>query len=148
MKQGLETSAPGGSRQMAVTALIVDDSNLSAQVIRYHLRSIGCTVIGEARNASEGLRLFRELKPDIITLDLMMPKIDTIDSMTMLRAVKQESRNTVVVVASVIPFEKTQSDFLDEGVLAYVIKPFNQFSFEPVRRKLIRAFPELSRTGT
>lgn len=148
MKQGLETSALRGPRGTAVTALIVDDSNLSAQVIRYHLRSIGCAIIGEARNASEGLRLFRELKPDIITLDLMMPKIGTIDSMTMLRTVKQESRETVVIVASVIPFERTQNDFLDEGVLAYVIKPFNQFSFEPVRRKLMRAFPHLSKTGT
>lgn len=128
---------------MAVTALIVDDSNLSAQVIRYHLRSVGCTVAGEAHNAAEGVKLFRRLEPNIITLDLMMPKIGEIDSMMLLRKVKKEAPQTVVIVISVIPFEKTKSDFLSEGVLAYIVKPFNQYSIELVRRKLEQAFPEL-----
>jgi len=42
---------------------------------------------------------------------------------------------------SAVPFEKTRDTFLNEGAMAYVIKPFNQFSFEPVRQKLQRAFP-------
>jgi hypothetical protein len=45
------------------------------------------------------------------------------------------------VVVSAVPFEKTRDTFLNEGATAYVIKPFSQFSFEPVRQKLQRAFP-------
>ncbi len=45
------------------------------------------------------------------------------------------------MVVSAVPFEKTRDTFLNEGAIAYVIKPFNQFSFEPVRQKLHRAFP-------
>ena len=132
---------------MTVTALIVDDSNLASDIIRYHLGAIGCTVAGVARNAAEGLKLFRKLKPRLITLDLMMPKVEGMDSMDMLRAVKKERPDTVVIVASVIPFQKTQNIFHDEGVLAYIVKPFNQYSFEPVRIKLMRAFPELARVA-
>lgn len=53
---------------MPVAALIVDDSNLASEIIRYHLIRIGCTVVGEARNAAEGLKFFRKLRPNLITL--------------------------------------------------------------------------------
>jgi len=128
---------------MPVAALIVDDTRLAAQVIRYHLEELGCMVVGEASNASEGLKLFRKFKPRLVTLDLMMPKVDGIDVLTMLRSVKREAPETVVIVVSAIPFQKTQDIFDQEGVLAYIVKPFNQYSFQPVRIKLLRAFPEL-----
>jgi DNA-binding response OmpR family regulator len=130
---------------MPITALVVDDSRMTAQIIQYHLDQIGCKVVGEASNAAEGLKLFRELKPDIVTLDLMMPKIEGIDSLMMLHTMKAERPEVVVVVVSVVPFEKTQNDFLKEGAMAYLVKPINQYSFDPVRVKLVRAFPELGR---
>jgi DNA-binding NarL/FixJ family response regulator len=129
---------------MAVTALIVDDSNVAIEIIRHHLKHAGCTIVGEAVNAAQGLAQARLLKPKVVTLDLMMPKVEDIDSMAMLRALKEEMPEVAVIVASVVPFRKTQDDFLRQGVLAYVIKPFNNFSFEPVRQKLHRAFPELA----
>lgn len=132
---------------MPVNTLIVDDSNMVSQIIRYHLEEIGCSVVGVARNAAEALRLFRELSPKLITLDLMMPKVEGMDAMMLLRTVKKEAPDTVVIVASIIPFQKTQDDFRQEGVLAYVVKPFNQYSFEPAKIKLMRAFPELAKTG-
>jgi len=44
------------------------------------------------------------------------------------------------VVVSAVPFDKTRDTFIREGALAYVVKPFTQFSFEPVRQKLARVF--------
>jgi two-component system, chemotaxis family, chemotaxis protein CheY len=129
---------------MAITALIVDDSTIAAEIIRYHLERAGCTVVGDARNAAEGLKMFRLLRPDVVTLDLMMPKVEGLDSMAALRAMKQEAPDIVVIVVSIVPFEKTRDDFINEGVFAYVVKPFNQFSFKPVLEKLHRAFPGLA----
>lgn len=129
---------------MRVNTLIVDDSNTASQIIRYHLEKIGFSVVAVARNAAEGLALFHKFKPRLITLDLMMPAAGGIDSMMMLRAVKKEAPETVVIVVSVIPFQTTQDSFHESGVLAYIVKPFNDYSFEPVRRKLLSAFPELT----
>lgn len=129
---------------MAITALIVDDSDFSRQIIRHYLAEAGCQVVGEARNALQGLKLFRKLRPNVVTLDLMMPKVFDMDSMAVLRTMKRETPEVAVVVVSVVPFEKTQRDFLEHGVLAYVVKPLNDFSFEPVRQKLMCAFPELA----
>lgn len=128
---------------MAVSALVVDDSAAARQIIGYHLGQAGCAIVGEAANASTALKLFRELKPDIVTLDLMMPVKEDIDSLALVRAIKKEAPETAIIVVSVIPSEKVRQDFIDEGVFAYVVKPFNDFALRNIGFKLKRAFPEL-----
>jgi two-component system, chemotaxis family, chemotaxis protein CheY len=127
---------------MTVSALIIDDSPFARKILRHHLTKLGFKVVGEAETAAQGLKLFRDLKPKLVTLDVMMPERDGIDSLAALRTMRNEAPDlAVVVVVSAVPFEKTRDTFLKEGAMAYVIKPFNQFSFEPVRQKLHRAFP-------
>ena len=133
---------------MSVTALVVDDSATARQITSYYLRAAGRRIAAEAKSALEGLELFRHHRPNVVTLDLMMPRHFNIDSMVLLRAMKREMPEVAVIVVSVIPFEKTRKDFLEEGVMAYVVKPLNDFSFQPVRRKLVQAFPELAAAGT
>jgi two-component system, chemotaxis family, chemotaxis protein CheY len=133
---------------MSITALVVDDSPAARQIISYYLRAAGCMIVAEAGNALKGLELFRQLCPNVVTLDLMMPKQFNVDSMVLLRTMKLEMPKVAVIVVSVIPFEKTRKDFLEEGVLAYVVKPLTHLSFEPVRTKLIEAFPELADAHT
>ena len=84
--------------------------------------------------------MFDELRPDLVTLDIMMPGVDGLDALQGFRAMQQKSPNLAVIVVSSVPFDRTRDTFLKEGALAYVVKPFNQFSFEPVRQKLIRFF--------
>ncbi|HVB81447.1 MAG TPA: response regulator [Candidatus Binataceae bacterium] len=126
---------------MILSALIIDDSPFARKIIRHHLLKLGIRVVAEAENAAQGLDLFRELKPTLVTLDVMMPERNGISSMTAFQAIRKEAPETAMVVVSAIPFEKTRDTFLNEGAMAYVIKPFNQFSFEPVRQKLQRIFP-------
>lgn len=133
---------------MSITALVVDDSPAARQIISYYLRAAGCAIVAEAGNALKGLELFRQFRPNVVTLDLMMPKQFNVDSMVLLRTMKREMPKVAVIVVSVIPFEKTRKDFLEEGVVAYVVKPLTHRSFEPVRTKLIEAFPELADAHT
>ena len=127
---------------MPVPALIIDDSPFARKIIRHHLVKLGFKVVGEAETASQGLKLFRELRPGLVTLDVMMPEREGITSLSVFRAMRKEAPESAVVVVSAVPFEKTRETFLHEGALAYLIKPFGQFSFEPVRQKLLRMFPE------
>ena len=53
---------------------------------------------------------------------------------------RSEVPGAAIVVVSAVPFDKTRDTFIREGALAYVVKPFTQFSFEPVRQKLARVF--------
>ena len=127
---------------MPVPALIIDDSPFARKIIRHHLVKLGFKVVGEAETAAQGLKLFRELKPGLVTLDVMMPEREGVTSLSAFRAIRKEAPDSAVVVVSSVPFEKTRETFLEEGALAYLIKPFGQFSFEPVRQKLLRIFPE------
>jgi two-component system chemotaxis response regulator CheY len=131
---------------MSVTGLVVDDSGAARQIIGYYLRTAGCVVVAEAPNALKGLELFRQHRPNVVTLDLMMPRRFNVDSMVLLGAMKREM--VVVIVVTVFPFEKTRNEFLQRGVLDYVVKPLNDFSFQPVLRKLLHAFPELAAAHT
>jgi two-component system chemotaxis response regulator CheY len=131
---------------MPVRALIIDDSALARKVIAFHLRQIHCVVAGEASTAEEGLKVFRELQPDIVTLDLMMPDGEGHQAVDLLTTMKREMSKVVVIVITSIPFEKTRKEFLDRGAFAYLVKPLTQFSFKPLQLKLLRQFPELAAT--
>jgi two-component system, chemotaxis family, chemotaxis protein CheY len=126
---------------VTLSALIIDDSPFARKIIRHHLTKLGFRVAGEAETAAQGLQLFRELKPRLVTLDVMMPEREGTSTLTAFRAIREEAPDTAVVVVSAVPFEKTRETFMKEGATAYVIKPFSQFSFEPVRQKLQRVFP-------
>ena len=54
--------------------LIVDDSRISRRVLRASLEKLGHTVIAEAGNGDEALRLYDEQKPDLVTMDITMPE--------------------------------------------------------------------------
>jgi DNA-binding NarL/FixJ family response regulator len=124
--------------------LIVDDSAVARQIIAYYLHEAGCTIVGEGKNALQGLELFRQHRPNVVSLDLMMPKVFNLDSMVLLTTMKHEMPEVAVIVVSVIPFEKTRQEFLARGVMEYVVKPLNDFNFAPARKKLVEAFPELA----
>src|SRR5260370_33219580 len=110
---------------MAARALIIDDSPFARKIIRHHLAKLGCIVAGEAENAAQGLKMFRELKTDIVTLDVMMPEIDGFNSMAAFRQIRHEAPGTQIIVVSVVPFDNTPDTFLDEAAIAYVVKHLN-----------------------
>ena len=129
---------------MKVETLIIDDSAFARRVIRHHLENMGCTVVGEAENGAQGLKMFRQLKPRLVTLDLMMPAVERIDSLTAFRTMRKEDPGAAILIVTAVPFEKTRDSFAEEGALGYVLKPFTSSSFDQARLRLKRAFPDLS----
>jgi YesN/AraC family two-component response regulator len=128
---------------MKLQALIVDDSPVVRQIIRFHLTSYDCQIVGEAGHARGALDLFHKHKPNLITLDLMMPTVDKMSAEELFETVKRESPKTEIVVISAVPFDRIRNKFQVRGALDYIVKPINQFSFQSARHRLARAFPEL-----
>ncbi len=87
--------------------------------------------------------MFRQLHPDLVTLDLMMPAVDGIDSVAAFRTMRAENPRAAILVVSAIPFDKTRDTLLAEGAIGYVVKPFTKYSLNHVRMRLGRIFPEL-----
>ena len=128
---------------MAVATLIVDDSGDTRTWLRHHLEELGCDVVGEATNAAEGLRLFEALRPQLVTLDLVMPNIDGMTAMDLFHRMSQEDADTSVLIVSVRPLGDSH-DFLKMGAIGYLEKPF--IDFDQVGKLLRDCFPELEPT--
>ena len=56
--------------------LIVDDSSMMRKLITRTLTSIGCDIVGQASNGAEALELYKELKPELVTMDITMRGMD------------------------------------------------------------------------
>ena len=90
--------------RVAVDTLIIDDSPSARRIIRHHLEEIRCRVIGEAENAAQGLKLFRELKPQLITHDLILPAVDGIDATTAFQTMRRcMNRSSWQKTSAIIP---------------------------------------------
>ena len=131
---------------MSVRVLIVDDSPYARKIIQHHLGKVGCTVVGEAENGVQALEMFRRLKPQLVSLDVMMPVVDNLDSLTVFQTMRKEDPQVAILVVSAVPFEKTQDSFIQAGAVSYIVKPFNKFTFEKARVRLARVFPEMNQT--
>ena len=102
--------------------LIIDDNDMTREVLRVTLRSDGYEVIGEAADGENGLILAAKLKPDIICLDIIMPKISGID---VLKRVKEILPRTVVLMITGKNDRPTVQEVLGAGANGLIIKPFN-----------------------
>ena len=102
------------------TGLIVDD----ATIMRLRLREIIETefaVVGEAGDGGEALRLYEELKPDFVTLDISMPRTNGMEALQKLMVRHPDAK---VVIVSAVGQKKMVLDALGYGAKDFVIKPF------------------------
>ena len=105
---------------MASTVLIVEDDPDTAKLVSLYLQRDGHKVLC-ARDGMEGLRLAREARPDLVVLDLMLPKLNGIG---VCRTLRQESSVPIVMVTARVE-EEDRLKGLDLGADDYVTKPFS-----------------------
>ncbi len=108
---------------MGTRILVVDDSIVAAQQITGVLTDItGYEVVGHARNGAEALKLYGQLQPDVVMMDLVMPVMDGLQALRALRGMDAAVR--VIVVSSVGGVESKVTEALRFGAAAVVVKPF------------------------
>jgi len=105
---------------MTQTVVIVDDSSFQRTIVSEALDE-HVEIVGMAENGLEGIELFEEYTPDLMTMDIMMPEMNGIEA---LKAIKgRVSKTTVVMVTSVSQKEKMR-EAVKAGADGYVTKPF------------------------
>ena len=104
------------------TVLMVDDSRTSRRILRSVLEEGGFEVVGEATNGEEGYLKYKELNPDVVTMDITMPVMDGIESLTLIKKVNPESK--VIMITAAGQKEK-MVDALKRGADEFITKPFD-----------------------
>ena len=128
---------------MASTVLIVEDDPDTVNLVGLYLRRDGHKVLS-ARDGLTGLRLAREAKPDVIVLDLMLPRLD---GMEICRTLREETSTPIIMLTARVE-EDDRLAGLDLGADDYVTKPFSPKELAArVRAVLRRAARDESDAG-
>ena len=101
--------------------LIADDASFMRQMIREIIEPEGHEVVGEATNGIEAVDLFNELSPDLVTMDIVMPKRSGIDAV---KAILAEHPTACVVMCSALGQETLVMEALQAGARDFIVKPF------------------------
>lgn len=103
------------------TVLIVDDAMYMRNLIHKVIDQLGFEVIGQAGDGYEALEKFRELTPDIVTLDLTMPYMSGIEVM---QRMKVERPNTIIIIIAANGSQQTVREAILNGASNFIMKPF------------------------
>jgi two-component system, chemotaxis family, chemotaxis protein CheY len=106
----------------AGTLLVVDDDSMMCYWITSILNNGRYQVIGEASNGEEAIALCTELKPDLVLLDINMPKIGGLQA---LEEIRKSSPATMVLMVSVEASKENYEEATRKGAAGFVVKPFD-----------------------
>lgn len=108
---------------MAYKVLIVDDAMFMRAMIRDILINSGrYEVIGEAANGEEALIKYQELKPDLVTMDIVMPQMDGIEAT---KEIIKLDPNAKIVMCSALGQEALVIESIAAGAKDFIVKPFS-----------------------
>ena len=103
--------------------LIVDDSKTSRKILRGIIEECGHEVIGEAENGEVGFLKYQQLKPDIVTMDITMPKMDGIEC---LKVIRHYDENAKVIMITAAGQKEKMIEAVKNGVIEFLTKPFEK----------------------
>ncbi|AQR76609.1 response regulator [Paenibacillus larvae] len=106
---------------MANRILVVDDAAFMRMMIRDILSKNGYEVVGEANDGNGAIEKFKELRPDLITMDITMPEMDGI---TALKEIKKMDPSAKVIMCSAMGQQAMVIDAIQAGAKDFIVKPF------------------------
>lgn len=103
------------------TILICDDSAFMRNMLAATLRNASYNVVGEAGNGVEAVAKYKELHPDIVTMDITMPEMDGIEA---LKNIKAYDANANVIMCSAMGQQAMVIEAIQAGAKDFIVKPF------------------------
>lgn len=105
------------------TVLVVDDAAFMRVSIKNMISKHDFEVVGEAENGAIAVEKYKELNPDIVTLDITMPEMNGLEA---LKEIMKINPNAVVVMCSALGQESMVREAVVSGAKGFVVKPFKE----------------------
>ncbi len=106
---------------MSIKILVVDDAIFMRSIIRDIFARQPFVIAGEAENGVEAVRLFKELRPDLTTMDIVMPQMDGITALKEIMGVDPTAK---VIMCSALGQETLIAEAIEAGARDFIVKPF------------------------
>lgn len=115
--------------------LIIDDEPLAIQIVKEYLSSHDeIEIVGECNNGFDGLKAINDLKPDLIFLDIQMPKLTGFEMLELL------DNPPMVVFATA--YDEFALKAFENNAIDYLLKPFSKSRFDQALQKVMKQFAE------
>ena len=101
--------------------LVVDDTMFMRTLLKNILFSGSHDIVGEAENGEEAVEKYKSLKPDLVTMDVVMPKMNGIEA---LKAIMAEDPSAKLVMCTAVGQEQMVKLAIKSGARGYIVKPF------------------------
>ena len=115
------------------TVLIVDDSSIMRKILKNIVTKNGYEVVGEASNGEIGVKKYRDLRPDIVTMDFVMDEMNGLEALKSIVSINPDAN---VVMVSSMGQEVIVRDAIILGARNFLLKPFDE-------KQVIEAFDKL-----
>jgi two-component system chemotaxis response regulator CheY len=118
---------------MATTVLVVDDAVFMRNMIKDIFANSDFEVVGEAANGVEAVEKYRQLMPDLTTMDIVMPLKSGIEAVRDITTFRKDAR---IVMCSALGQEALVMEALEAGAKDFIVKPFNPEKVLDVMRRV------------
>ena len=108
---------------MAKKILIVDDAAFMRMMIKNIVAKAGYEVVGEAENGAQAVEMYKELKSDLVIMDITMPEMDGIQAV---KAIKEIDPNANIIMCSAMGQQAMVMEAIQAGAKDFIVKPFQQ----------------------
>ena len=115
--------------------LIVDDALIMRKRIKDIAEEVGWEVAGEAKDGEEAVSLYRQTNPDLVTLDIVMPRMDGVAALKQIMAADPKAR---VVMVSAVDQKAKLTECIQAGALDFIVKPFEKPRMQKLFEKYLR----------
>src|SRR5690625_352193 len=106
---------------MSKTVLIVDDAAFMRMMIKDILSKNGYEIVGEAADGLQAVEKYKELEPDLVTMDITMPEMDGIEA---LKQIKEINPDSTIIMCSAMGQQAMVIDAIQAGAKDFIVKPF------------------------
>lgn len=119
---------------MAFRVLIVDDALFMRNMLKEIMTKGGFEIAGEAANGVEAIERYRELRPDLVTMDIVMPLKSGIEA---LGEIIQEFPEANIVMCSALGQEALVVEAVETGAKDFIVKPFKEEQVLEIIRRIV-----------
>jgi two-component system chemotaxis response regulator CheY len=105
------------------SVLIVDDAAFMRLALKTVLEKNGFEVVGEAENGVEAVKMYNQLKPDIVTMDITMPDMGGVEALIAIRGINSDA--TVVMITAMGQQTHVKEAVLN-GAKGFIVKPWKE----------------------
>ena len=123
---------------MKLRVLIVDDAIFMRKMISDILVENGMEIAGEADTGAKAIEKYAELRPDLVTMDIIMPEMNGIDAV---RKIMESDSQAKVVMCSALGQQALVQEAIAAGAKDFLIKPFNAARVVEVIAKMFNQVP-------